>query len=707
MADLTHGARAGIFKKEEWELIFLFFMTSVLNAIYEIGIIKEFSVTACSVQTSAYIFFAFLHIFFGVGSYIAYRFFPVLIKQNNIKRILFSLSLSILLSLFFNLRLSVDSIKSLVAGIAFVCASFTLIGIIYGLVVIYFSKNKSRYVGFLLLSSNVGIILGFALEPHLAVHVGVNAVCLIVGISFLFLFRVPYYAFFLIISVLINMVTSFPLDKNIENLRLKRSVFLSKYRAIDTNDNLTDFKEVFNGWSQYTKLNIFSNLVGNKIKGAYNYEILWRKQNYKDKGRRMPFEFIEEDDSILEIGVGAGRDADRLPPNMAIGKENVVLVEIDPSVVKFFKEDHPEYNNNLFNIATVIAGDGRTVLDETRTKKDVIDIGTLKSSASNLWMLNELKSYVFTTESLKRCFEILNPEGVLVTYQPDLLHVNIVCSSLEKLEIPFRIFKLRSSPNRGFGKYFIYASRSQSKLERICARLINSDQKEESVFIDKSVIITDDRPFVNFVSPQRGEILRVLSAILLAILAVITVLLVFITNWKKGKLFYFFLIGSGFFLVQLMMFSKFRSFFSHPLKTIVIVNAIFLFSAGIGNMLSHKIKIDSLKERMWPHLFAAVTFLLLFYFSITNIPFAVSNFYLKMLVSLFAIFPIGLFCGFYYPLGLLANRSKNLGYALLFDGIGACSAFIIFYLVNGLFGITANFYPVLFMYLLATLLISV
>jgi hypothetical protein len=110
---------------------------------------------------------------------------------------------------------------------------------------------------------------------------------------------------------------------------------------------------------------------------------------------------------------------------------------------------------------------------------------------------------------------------------------------------------------------------------------------------------------------------------------------------------------------------------------------------------------------MWPHLLAAVTFLLLFYFSITNIPFAVSNFYLKMLVSLFAILPIGIFCGFYYPLGLLANRNKNLGYALLFDGIGACSAFIIFYLVNGLFGITANFYLVLFMYLLATLLISV
>jgi len=73
---------------------------------------------------------------------------------------------------------------------------------------------------------------------------------------------------------------------------------------------------------------------------------------------------------------------------------HTVLVEVDPLMVEYFKSNHPEYNDNLFNKVTVIAADGRTVLDEMKEKKDIIIIGTLQSSATNIWMLNELKNYI-------------------------------------------------------------------------------------------------------------------------------------------------------------------------------------------------------------------------------------------------------------------------------------------------------------------------
>jgi spermidine synthase len=674
------------------------------NAIYEIGIIKEFSVTTSSVQTSAYLFFAFLHIFLGIGSYIAYRFFPVLIK--NIKYILCLLSLSILLSLFFNLRLSVVSIISLATSILSVCLAFGFFGLIYGLVIIYFTRNKSRYVGALLLSVNLGLIIGFILEPYLAVHVGVNAVCFILGVSFLFLSRIPFYYFFFLVFILMNLSSLMHLDKNIESLRLKRNIVF--YNQIGLDYQIKDYEEIFNGWSPYTKLNIFRHPNKNKIMGAYNYRILWYNEKDITAWERLPFQFIGEKDKILDIGSAAGRDAYRLPSNRILSKENTVLVEIDPLMVQYFKNEHPEYNDNLFNIVNVIAADGRSVLDEMREKKDVIIIGTLKSSATNIWMLNELKNYMFTIESLKRCFEILNPKGVLVIYQPKgrLFFANIFCSSLKKLGVYFRIFNIRFFPGDNTGRYFIYASKSQSKVDQIASQLSVLSARELSMYIDESVILTDDRPFINLIGPYRRQILKTLSNILICIFLLLSILLSFINYERKEKLFYFFLIGNGFFLLQLTMLSKFRSFFSHPIKTIIIVNAIFLFSVGIGNILSHRINIGMLKEKIWFHVFTVGLVLLLFYFSITHIPFSISNYYLKILVSLFAILPIGILCGLYYPIGLLVNKNRNLGYALLFDGIGACSAFIVFYFICGLFGILFNIYVILFTYILAALLIS-
>ena len=70
------------------------------------------------------------------------------------------------------------------------------------------------------------------------------------------------------------------------------------------------------------------------------------------------------------------------------------------------------------------------------------------------------------------------------------------------------------------------------------------------------------------------------------------------------------------------------------------------------------------------------------------------------------IFPVGLLSGLYYPLGLLLNKNKNIGLALFFDSLGTSAAFLLFYIIYWFFGVSADFYPIAFCYMAATILVS-
>jgi len=340
-------------------------------------------------------------------------------------------------------------------------------------------------------------------------------------------------------------------------------------------------------------------------------------------------------------------------------------------------------------------------LDEMKEKKDIIIIGGLGTRLVNIWMLNALKNYLFTIESLKRCFQILGRNGVLIafiTYPANYSLTKMICASLKQLNIYFRVFKVRSPR-----KYFIYASRSKQRLDDI---LSSKRLGQEVTFIKEAPILTDERPFIQFYGPHGKLIIKTLTRYLILIFSLALLGLLISKEKKREKIFYFFLIGNGFFLTQLLMLARFRSFFTHPVRTIIVVTAIFLSAVTTGYLLSHRIKIENLKNKLWLHSLIVGLALLYFYISISHIPFSVSNYFLKMLVTTLTIFPMGIICGFFYPIGLLVNRNQNLGLALLFDGLGTCSAFLLFYIICALSGISANFYIIAFCYILATFLIS-
>ena len=245
------------------------------------------------------------------------------------------------------------------------------------------------------------------------------------------------------------------------------------------------------------------------------------------------------------------------------------------------------------------------------------------------------------------------------------------------------------------------------KIDQIVNKLLTSNIGTEITDFKDAPMLTDDRPFINLIGPEKNLVIIALRKCLIFIFFLVLLILLLMRRKKnRQKIFYFFLIGNGFFLTQLFILTKFRSFFTHPLRTIIIVTLLFLSSVALGSILSRYIKIEYLKKKLWLHGSVVGLTLLYFYILVSHIPFSVSNYFIKLLASLAIILPMGVVCGFFYPIGLSVNRNENLGLALFFDGLGTCSALLLFYSICGLFGIFANFYPIAFCYLLAIVLVS-
>ncbi len=700
------------FAPQEKNLLLVLFLSSLFNAVYQIAIIKEFTVATNNMQTNTYLFFAFLHAFLGMGAYFAFKYFEHLFKPRNMRAVMFLTSIFIILSLYFSLKIDDTNRAPIVFQLFFTCLSFMSFGIIYSLVIIYISKNRPDYLGIGLAYGIFGVMAGFFLEPYAALYLGVNATCVILALSLVALSAGPVISLaFLPIAVLAVYV--YPLDIQVERLRTIGSsiseIVLDQNmaRRPGARKHYKENRSICSGWSPYSKIDILYRDTNRKITGMYNYRIIWNRLPEQGWRWKAPLSFIRDNDKVFIIGAGAGKEVDLFPDSRVPSKENTTLVEIDPLVVKFFTEDHPEYNDNIFNRVNVIAADGRTVLDELKEKQDVIIINALKAPTANIWMLSKRRNHLYTYECLKRCLEMLSEDGVLLIDQNNTYPITAVCSVLNKLNANFVVYNFKRG-EEGEGNWHVYSTRSKERLKQIFAATRSIKYMPHHVETREDQVLTDDRPFMNFVvGSEKNSILNTLNKCLLFIFCVVGVILLLLyKNKAKKRIIYFFLIGTAFALTHIFILSKFRAFFSHPLKTITITTFMFLAAVACGNLLSGRVKIDTLRNRLFMHLFFVVATLAYFYLAISHIPFSVSNYFIKLAVAVAVIFPMGLVCGFFYPVGILANRNKNLGYAFLFDGLGACAAFLIFYIVSFLFGISANFFAVAICYILSVLLIS-
>ena len=124
----------------------------------------------------------------------------------------------------------------------------------------------------------------------------------------------------------------------------------------------------------------------------------------------LPYQLTPLHRKVLVLGAGGGTDTEVAVLN---GAEHVDAVEIDPVLVKLSGKFNPSaiYGNPK---VSVHVDDARAFLKRSRERYDMIVFGWLDSQALFSSMSNiRLDGYIYTVESMKMAFELLNPDGML------------------------------------------------------------------------------------------------------------------------------------------------------------------------------------------------------------------------------------------------------------------------------------------------------
>jgi spermidine synthase len=117
--------------------------------------------------------------------------------------------------------------------------------------------------------------------------------------------------------------------------------------------------------------------------------------------------------NVCVIGAGGGSDVAQA---LFCGASKVVAVEMNPQTVELVRDKFGEFASGLYNRAdvNVVVAEGRSFLQNTKEKFDVITISLLDSfsaSAAGVYALNE--SHLYTVEAVRKAFSKLGPGGLL------------------------------------------------------------------------------------------------------------------------------------------------------------------------------------------------------------------------------------------------------------------------------------------------------
>ncbi len=125
----------------------------------------------------------------------------------------------------------------------------------------------------------------------------------------------------------------------------------------------------------------------------------------------LPYRFMPNAEDVLIVGSGAGNDAAAAIRN---GAGRIDAVEIDPAIVEFGRELHPESPYQASNV-NVIVNDARAFIRATQKQYDVIVYGLLDSHTLLSGMSGgiRLDSYVYTVEAFREARHKLKENGIL------------------------------------------------------------------------------------------------------------------------------------------------------------------------------------------------------------------------------------------------------------------------------------------------------
>jgi len=186
-------------------------------------------------------------------------------------------------------------------------------------------------------------------------------------------------------------------------------------------------------WSPYHRLEIIENLVSDDSQPETWYTLNVQQVFYQSAlnlsnefvslfganhpglesvaySYNLPYRLHSPGDQVLIVGAGMGNDAAAALRN---GAEHVDAVEIDPAILAFGKELHPErpYDDPRVSLIT---DDARSFFEKSAKRYDLISFGLLDSQTLLSGLSNvRLDSFVYTLESMEQARARLSEQGIV------------------------------------------------------------------------------------------------------------------------------------------------------------------------------------------------------------------------------------------------------------------------------------------------------
>jgi predicted membrane-bound spermidine synthase len=572
---------------------------------------------------------------------------------------------------------AVDAPRLLVLGLL-VSPPFVACGMVVTHVTRLIQERCPGRIGAFIGLSLVGTLAGVVISHHYAQWIGVNSLLVLAaGCSLPLLLDRP-----LLAGAVAVLVTAVPPESWLEAQREGRPSFYLPVSA----DNTT---RVFSGWSPHQKVDLYS-FRDEVLLGCYNGFWQWWVAARTDHPNSFPGYDLLYDAAwikgrdVLVIGSGAGMGLLHLEESQP---RSITAVELDPLVVKLARDRFSDFNNHIYDRVDVYAMDGRSFLEATDQRFDVIIYEGSFLTAAHPKVAVSVENYLYTREGIRVALDRLRPEGLgIVLFNGPPRAFDRVREAIEShavsvaaLRLSYRGTLWRDLPALVFG-------RSGERVEQVFARVLSGGGFRKasaySLPAEADAPISDARPFLY--AGAEGE-LRPLAWLVASAVAVC--LLGLAAAGRRGlrsrhgrrlRAYYFF-IGIAFMLVQYGLVSMFRSFFGDPVSTAYAVVLLLLAGMAIGSARLPMF-LSWPRARRWG-LAAAALSISCVALGWLPLDLAFQPAAIRLLVAAVVVVPGAVLLGVFFPLGLRDQPPEAVTSAYVFDALGTVVGFLLFYLI--------------------------
>ncbi|MCK4941538.1 hypothetical protein KAS45_05550, partial [candidate division WOR-3 bacterium] len=432
---------------------------------------------------------------------------------------------------------------------------------------------------------------------------------------------------------------------------------------------------------------------------------------------------------MLSIGPGGGLD---IILGLLADVDTIEAVEINSSILRILK-DYSAFNGNLLASDNLVSslGEGRNYLKSTKKEYDLIYLSLAQTSTSSKMGIPLAESYLHTIDACLDYFHHLKSNGffAIICETNHFLQRSVlnVLFALRRMNVDFMSGKnhliivenyLPDSPYR----YLLLVKKNAIAMEEaedILAAVNSSHliphhipyayEKYPAVFsshreIDKFMSTmkvrrgvdisptTDEKPF--FYDLQSGPpqflLIICITSLLLSIIA-----LFFVRNKASIALSpYFFLLGTGFILVENAIIQKFIFFLGLPVTTFSVILFSLLLGCGIGGFIVQRTKIPFKKVYLPVAVLCLIMFLSFLFLHTILLSLFGLNDPLRVVFTILALLPFGILLGIPFPtvmrkLGEISE--KDIGFMWGINGLMALFGGSLSMIIAKIFGFSYMF----------------